>query len=90
VPASVDLSNPQQQCEPGPFGDRATISINLLPFAMLALSTGLAFSVNGGSNGKLIAEAGLTAVAAAWMVMILALRRSWEGGRGWAWRCWPG
>ena len=75
---TVDLSNPQQQCEPGPFGDRATASINLLPFAMLALSAGLAFGVNGGSNGKLIAEAGLTAVAAAWMVMILALRRSWE------------
>ena len=78
MPASVDLSNPQQQWEPGPFGDRAAVSINLLPFAMLALSAGLAFSVNGGSNGKLIAEAGVTAAAASWMVMILALRRSWE------------
>jgi hypothetical protein len=78
VSESVELSNPQQQCEPGPVGDRATVSVNLLPFAMLALSAGLAFSVNGGSNGKLIAEAGLTAAAASWMVMILALRRSWE------------
>jgi signal transduction histidine kinase len=78
VSESVDLSNPQRQCEPGPFGDRATVSINLLPFAMLALSAGLAFGVNGGSNGKLIAVAGLTAAAASWMVMILALRRSWE------------
>ena len=75
---SVELSNPRQQYEPGPFGDRATASINLLPFAMLALAAGLAFGVNGGSTGKLIAEASLTAVAAAWMLMILALHRSWE------------
>ena len=75
---SVELSDPQQRCESGPFGDRATVSIGLLPFAMLALSAGLAFGVNGGSTGKLIAVAGLTAVAASWMVMILALRRFWE------------
>jgi signal transduction histidine kinase len=52
--------------------------MNLLPFAMLALAAGLAFGINGGSSTKLLTEAALTAAAASWMLMMLALRRSWD------------
>jgi signal transduction histidine kinase len=78
VSDSVELNHPQRQSEPGPFGDRAGAVMNLLPFAMLALAAGLAFSGTGGSTAELIAEAGLTAAAAAWMLMILVLHRFWE------------
>ena len=52
--------------------------MNLLPFAMLALAAGLAFGINGGSSSKLLTEAALTAAAASWMLVMLALRHSWE------------